>query len=131
MKLFLFLLLLCPLANATCHVSPDADDRAFYDKAVISSAKQFTWTGQAANQFAASVIFQRRASFYGQDYAQSGPAFDAEESALWDALVIAALEKSTRTTGTNATWTGYYVGSEWAHVIAWDAMYYRMTTKCP
>lgn len=133
MKTLLWLLLLVSGAASAvpCHSIPTPDDRAFYDQAIASGAAEFTWVGSVANQFAGSIIYRRRVAFYGPAYAFSGPPMDVEESALWDALVISALRKGVNHTLGQQTWIDPGTASEWAHGIAWDATYSRMTTKCP
>jgi hypothetical protein len=135
MRVVAFILLLVGSSAAfaaSCHLAPDAQDRAFYDKAAVSAAVGHTWTGQAANQFAASVVYERRIAFYGLEYAESSPPFDHEERDLWDALVLSAVERGTyNTTGKTGPWLGFLTAAEWTHYIAWDAMFYRMRLQCP
>jgi hypothetical protein len=118
-------------ARADCHADVKIEDKQFFDKVVVQSVAQSTWTGPAASELAFLVVTNRRVAFNGIGSVIQPVPMSPDELELYDEVMLSALAKSSyNTSGLGQHWASTSEEAQWAVGIAWDAMWARMTTRC-
>ena len=135
--LVLILTIFVTSAKAAClsmaPVIPSADDRAFYDRVIVSVVRESSWYHENAKQVAWAVISRRRAAFFApQSTFNDGRLIDGEAD-LWMAVLTSAMDR-----GVQSIYTQRYIVPQdianIAHDQAWGAMLARrreLLNLCP